>query len=76
MSLSDHVKAPTKQYDKVEAAYDGMDAADKAVFRGLIQDNAYGHQEIARLLCEVGFDIDRYQVFSFREKLRLGRVKL
>lgn len=77
--------------DKVEGAYQalvdcvavsgqiyGFDAeAELEAFRVAIQDEvAYGHQQIADALNNLGFNIDRKQVHNYREKLKLGRVTL
>lgn len=76
MSIKQHVRPPEGRYDKVEAAYDGLDKEDKKVLKGILLDPDYPHAQVARVLCAIGYDIDRKQVFEFREKIKLGRVKL
>lgn len=76
MSIAKYVTPPEGKYDKVEAAYDGMTAADKLVMKGILSNPDYPHAQVARILNEVGYDIDRKQVFEFREKLRLKRIVL
>lgn len=70
--------APSERYDKVEAAYDGLNEVDKATFRRAILApvDVHGHEEIARALRALGYDIDRKQVHLFREKLARGKVRL
>lgn len=46
-------------------------------FQLAIRDEvAYGHQQIANALGNLGYNIDRKQVHNYREKLKLGRVTL
>lgn len=74
--LAKHVRPPEGRYDKVEAAYDGLDPDDKKVMKAILLDNDYPHAQVAHILNDVGYAVDRKQVFEFREKLRLGRVTL
>lgn len=76
MSIKQHVRPPEGRYDKVEAAYDGLDEADKEVMKGLLLDPDYPHAQVARVLRAIGYDIDRKQVCEFRLKIKMGRVKL
>lgn len=76
MSIAQYVKPPEGRYDKVEAAYDGLDKADKKVMKSILLSADYPHAQVARILCDIGYDIDRKQVFEFRQKIKLGRVKL
>lgn len=63
--------------DKVELVYEHLDQEDQAAFRELIADEVtYGHQLIATHLQAMGYMVDRKQIHSFREKLKLGRVTL
>jgi hypothetical protein len=64
------------RYDRVQAAYDGMEPADQATFREVINDEGYSHAQVAEALREIGYDVDRKQVHQFREKLALGKVTL
>ncbi len=69
---------PSGRYDKVEAAYDGMEHHNREVFRRIIAApvEEYGHETIAKALRALGYDVDRKQVHLFREKLARGRVVL
>lgn len=75
--LAQAVGAPAGRYNPVSAAYDGMTEANRASFRRIIQDaRSYPHHQVAAALRELGYDIDRKQIQSFREKLALGKVIL
>ena len=76
MSIAQFVRPPEGKYDKVEAAYDGLSASDKLVMKGILLNEDYPHAQVARILQDVGYAVDRKQVFDFRQKLRLGRVTL
>lgn len=69
---------PDGRYDKVAAAYDGMDKDNREVFRRIIAAPVaeYGHENIARALRGLGYDVDRKQIHLFREKLARGKVVL
>lgn len=69
---------PDGRYDKVAAAYDGMDEVNRDTFRDIITApvSHYGHETIARALRGLGYDVDRKQVHLFREKLARGKVSL
>ena len=69
---------PSGRYDKVEAAYDGMSDENKAAFRMAIKSpvSQFGHENIARALRGLGYDVDRKQIHLFREKLSRGKVSL
>lgn len=69
---------PSGQYDKVAAAYDGMNEVNRETFRDIISApvGEYGHETIAKALRGLGYDIDRKQVHLFREKLQRGKVSL
>lgn len=68
---------PMARFDKVAAAYDGMDEDDKAAFRRIIIDaEGYPHTQVAAALRSIGYDVDRKQVQSYRERLKLGKVAL
>jgi hypothetical protein len=69
---------PDGRYDKVAAAYDGMDEVNRSAFRRIIAApvHLYGHENIARALRGLGYDVDRKQVHLFREKLARGKVSL
>lgn len=74
--LAAAVGAPRARYDRVEAAYDGMNDANRKSFRRIIQSDKYSHAQVASALREIGYDIDRKQVHAFREKLAMGKVAL
>ena len=75
--LADLIGAPMGRYNPVAAAYDGMTEDNRLVFRNIIQDaHSYPHHQVAAALRELGYDIDRKQIQSFREKLALGKVIL
>jgi hypothetical protein len=74
--LADLIGPPMGRYNPVAAAYDGMSEPNRATFREVIQSLAYSHSQVAGALRELGYDIDRKQIQSFREKLELGRVIL
>jgi hypothetical protein len=74
--LSRLIGIPMGRINPVSAAYDGMNEANRATFREIIQDDAYPHAQVAHALREMGYDIDRKQVQNFREKLSLGKVIL
>ena len=69
---------PEGRYDKVAAAYDGMDETNRSSFRRIIAAPVaeYGHESIARALRALGYDVDRKQIHLFREKLSRGKVSL
>lgn len=69
---------PEGRYDKIEAAYDGMNEVNRDTFRDIITApvQQYGHETIARALRGLGYDVDRKQVHLFREKLARGKVSL
>ena len=76
-SLADVIGPPAARYDKVAAAYDGMTPANRKSFERIIRDSeSYNHAQVASALREIGYDVDRKQVQSFREKLALGKVEL
>jgi hypothetical protein len=75
-SLAEVLGPPGARYDRVEAAYEGMSSINKATFREIIQDENFGHAQVAAALREIGYDVDRKQVHAFREKLAMGRVTL
>lgn len=75
--LADAIGAPVGRYNPVAAAYEGMNDANRAAFRHIIQDaESYPHNQVAKALREIGHDIDRKQIQAFREKLALGKVTL
>lgn len=75
--LAQVIGAPAGRYNPVSAAYDGMTEDNRRAFRHIIQDTAgYPHHQVAAALRELGYDIDRKQIQSFREKLALGKVVL
>lgn len=74
--LADLIGPPMGRYNPVSAAYDGMNEANRATFREIIQSLAYSHVQVAAAMRELGYDIDRKQIQSFREKLALGKVIL
>jgi hypothetical protein len=74
--LADAIGAPMGRYNPVSAAYDGMNEADREAFREIIQDERYTHVQVAGALRAIGYNIDRKQIQSFREKLALGKVIL
>lgn len=74
--LADLIGPPMGRYNPVAAAYDGMNEANRETFRDVIQDPAYSHSQVASAMRELGYNIDRKQVQSFREKLALGKVIL
>lgn len=69
---------PDGRFDKVAAAYDGMNEINRDTFRDIITApvSQYGHETIARALRGLGYDVDRKQVHLYREKLSRGRVSL
>lgn len=67
---------PMGRYNPVSAAYDGMSEDNRRAFRVIIKDDAYPHAQVAAALRELGYNIDRKQIQSFREKLALGKVIL
>lgn len=67
---------PRMRFDRVEAAYDALKDEDKNVFREAINNPDYSHVQLAEALRYMGYDVDRKQVQAFREKLKLGKVKL
>jgi len=69
---------PDGRYDKVAAAYDGMNDENKAAFRMAIKSpvSQFGHENIARALRGLGYDVDRKQIHLFREKLARNKVSL
>lgn len=76
-SLADAIGQPKSRYDRVLAAYDGMDGANQLVFRAIIRDaKEYSHAQVAEALRDIGYDVDRKQVHQFREKLTLGKATL
>jgi hypothetical protein len=75
-SLDDLIGIPMGRYNPVSAAYDGMTEDNRRAFRVIIQDDAYPHAQVAAAMRELGHDIDRKQIQSFREKLALGKVIL
>lgn len=76
IDLAQAIGVPVGRYNPVSAAYDGMDEANRETFRHVIQDEAYGHHQVAGAMRELGYDIDRKQIQAFREKLALGKVTL
>lgn len=75
--LAQAIGAPAGRHNPVSAAYDGMTEDNRRAFRHIIQDTAaYPHAQVAAALRELGYDIDRKQIQSFREKLALGKVQL
>ena len=75
--LAQVIGVPMGRYNPVSAAYDGMTENNRLVFRNIIQDaHSYPHHQVAAALRELGYDIDRKQIQSFREKLALGKVIL
>lgn len=75
--LAAAIGAPATRYDRVAAAYDGMNSPNREAFRHIIQDTAgYPHAQVAAALREIGYDIDRKQVQHYRERLALGKVTL
>ena len=76
MNMSEALGKAEGRYDAVAAAYDGMDEADRIIFSRAIQDDGYSHAQIAKALRTMGYDVDRKQVFHYREKLGLGKVRL
>ena len=75
-ALEDLIGVPTGRHNPVAAAYDGMTEDNRRAFRVIIKDDAYPHAQVAAALRELGYDIDRKQIQSFREKLALGKVEL
>lgn len=69
---------PSGRYDKVAAAYDGMSEVNRKTFAFAVAQSPsqVGHEELARALRGLGYDIDRKQVHLFREKLSRGKVSL
>jgi hypothetical protein len=69
---------PDGRYDKVAAAYDGMNEVNRDTFREIISApvHRYGHETIAKALRQLGYDVDRKQVHLFREKLARKKVSL
>jgi hypothetical protein len=76
MSITQFITPPEGKYDKVEAAYDGLSASDKLVLKGILLNEDYPHAQVARILQDAGYAVDRKQVFDFRQKIKLGRVTL
>jgi hypothetical protein len=76
MSLAQALGSAEGRYDRVEAAYEGMTASDRATFRESVMDPSYSHAQLAAALRAIGYDVDRKQVQHFREKLSLGKVSL
>ena len=75
--LEQAIGVPMGRHNPVSAAYDGMTEGNRRAFRHIIQDHAsYPHHQVAAALRELGYDIDRKQIQSFREKLALGKVQL
>ncbi len=76
IDLAQVIGVPMGRYNPVSAAYDGMNEANRATFREVIQSEAYSHAQVANGMRELGFDVDRKQIQAFREKLALGKVIL
>ena len=75
--LADLIGIPMGRYNPVSAAYDGMDETNREAFRFYIQDaENYSHAQLAKAMRELGYNVDRKQIQSFREKLALGKVIL
>lgn len=76
-TLAEAVGKPKGRYNAVEAAYDGMTAADRKTFQTIIlEPETYTHAQVAAALREIGYDVDRKQVQAYRERLALGKVEL
>ena len=77
IDLAQAIGAPIGRYNPVSAAYDGMNEDNRRAFRHIIQDaESYPHNQVAKALRELGYNIDRKQIQHFREKLALGKVIL
>jgi hypothetical protein len=77
VSLASRVGGPEgRNYNPVAAAYDGMDKADRDTFKAIIHNDEYTPAQIANAMREIGYDVDRKQVQHYRERVKLGKVKL
>ena len=75
--LATALGAPRGRHNPVEAAYDGMNAADRKTFQVIIlEPETYTHAQVAEAMREIGYDVDRKQVQAYRERLKLGKVEL
>lgn len=75
--LADAIGAPMGRYNPVSAAYDGMNEEDRQAFRYYVErPEKFPHAQLAKAMRAMGYDIDRKQIQSFREKLALGKVIL
>jgi hypothetical protein len=75
--LATAIGAPATRYDRVAAAYDGMNSPNRESFRVIIKDtDSYPHAQVAAALREIGYEVDRKQVQHYRERLALGKVSL
>jgi hypothetical protein len=76
-TLADAIGAPMGHYNPVAAAYDGMGEGDREYFRYYIErPEEFPHAQLAKAMRELGYNVDRKQIQSFREKLALGKVIL